>query len=179
MAETPTSSLAKSYDYLRHALAASSTWQAWTNSDDEDEALSRIYYRAVPENLLPGDWTADQLAALRPFALIILDPNEGYLRRVSAVGSAFEFDEAASMVLHVAENYPSRLDAADAEIWFLNKIGGVLDDLCGGIAGDSTSTGRLAISSVRMPLGPERTAEEDLQQFGDAFMVDLLIGWSN
>ena len=148
MAVSATGSTGKMVENLRTLVAASTTFQTWTESDDAAEALGSIHcFGAAP-------------SASRPFSLVSLGENERWQRAGIGVGDAWGPDpNPASLYLYFCGTVSATHEGnfEDTVFTFLNFVEGILED----IRGASGAAGSLAIQAITRSRGPEIAKNED------------------
>lgn len=160
---------------LRNTLAAAVAFREFVAVEDEEAALARIYVDALPPPTNNRDvYSADELAALRPYALVWTDPDDGFTRQQSAGGYAFHFRDTGRLhVEFVADVAEADLeDAATAQRKFKNALGEILDNLAelAGQPGYLTATGFKLMGPVE--IHPDTETGEGPGHWGK-----LIIDW--
>lgn len=160
---------------LGGTLSNCAAFQTFVGAADAAEALLRIHYAALPAPADGQQYTAAELAALRPFALIWTSEREGFERRRIAVGTdGFEFGESGRLQLELVRTVPTlgADEPALVEREFLNAIGQIIDNLCT-LAGQG---GYLAIE--RLSLDEAWRTHPDLaNEIGDETGARLAAQW--
>ena len=167
MAVAPTGSLSKPLYNLQTLIASSATFQTWVGATGDAEAKlaaarARIYLAAKPGG-----------SAVRPFAVV----GQGDEREWPGLagGARNHFGDSGSLLVSfeadVAEE--DQDDDADAEMAFLNPVGGVIDD----ILQLSASGGYLAVTGITLSDGPGRSDPRERDSLGDAYWILFQVRW--
>lgn len=150
----PAGSLSLSQSYLRAMLSECAAFQTWVSAANATEALASIYYEGLPD---PADknvgYTRDELESVRPYAVIFLDEEEGFLKSHIATGSSYDFEDHGRLKLRLEQDAPDDVGDepnSDANLRWKNVIGQIIDDLCG-LAG---TAGNLAFTEIGVDFGP-------------------------
>lgn len=120
---------------LQVLIANSPTWQTWTDSANASEAMEHIHFclpREVIEAGLEQDdekrWTLTQ----RPFCLLYWG-DQVEVDIVAVHGYTVSCDLWALFEADVPDDYADQTNAGDirnAMIWYTNKIGAVVTEVC-------------------------------------------------
>lgn len=175
MTQLPTAEggLTAAEDNLKATLAASARFQTWANSAGNAElAAARIYIDDLPE--APGDqdsYTAEQIAGLRPFAIIRTEPRAGYSK--GRVGTK-AYVEAGKLHIVLEENVDPTMadDVAILERTFKNTLTVILDEMLA----LAYEPGYLAIDLITFH-GPGRCSENEATGEGDHHFAMFEINW--
>lgn len=146
---------------LATTLADCHAFQAWAGVASREDALARIYFDGLPS---PDNgresYTADELAELRPYAVIWTDEEDGFRRKMVSGGAGFLFDDSGRLHLELVQEIAvaDQADLAAADRKFKNSLGLILDDLAelAGQGGYLTATSFV----TKGPLRPHPDAEE-------------------
>lgn len=110
---------------LAQTVAACTQWIADTGSADATEALSHIYFDALPPSDDGDSFTREELIALRPYCIVATNPENGYSwGRIAAEG----WDDSGSLILIFEYNTPEELAQDNQALmrWFKNKLGNIM-----------------------------------------------------
>lgn len=115
--------------HLANSLASSSRFQEWTDSDNSTEAAAHVYFTSLPEPEDGDKYTAEELAALFPCALIYTDEqaNGSVIRKVgyqTAQGSG-----VVAFRLYETIDDESPPTFSEAERSFKNTVGVVMAEI--------------------------------------------------
>jgi len=165
----PAGRLMLAQNYLKATLAASATFQTWVEAEDATEALGSIHHDGLPDPTDPDKgYTAAELTALRPYALIWTQEQAGF----SLARTAYEtWQESGRLKLLLIQDVPAAIatDIAEADLRWKNTIGQIIDDLAA-LAGGA---GYLAIARIDLDDGPFRLVPDKQPEQGDAQGVEL------
>ena len=172
---TPVGCISLAENHLKTMLADSTEFRTWVEAIDQASALDDIYIEALPAPADKRVHTLVELTALRPYAIIWTDPEDGFSMSHVATSSTFDFSEAGVLMMRFIDDVlPSiETDPAEIALRFKNHIGLILDDFKS-LAGLGTY---LAIDRVGIDLGPYRSDEDDQGTQGDYVGVDLRVEW--
>jgi hypothetical protein len=167
------SGLSIAEDTLATVLAACPTFQSWTASGNAAAAARRIYHDALPppEDPDTGEYTRDELRALRPYAIVAMEEQQGFTRTKAAVGT---WSESGQLALFLIQDLPLQYarDFSAAERAWKTTIGKILDELCDG----ADSIG-LDLAEVRVQEGPYRNDPESHAAQGEVQGVEIAVRW--
>ena len=172
MSTTPTGLLSKPLDYLRHTVAASTTFQTWTSSADEAAALAHVY----PVEVVPSG--ADEpariaaLTAALPFAVVDWMPGA---RRVKIGGGSRNYFQTEGDLGLLFRAAISASDAGDAAYDFLNKIGAIISEM----EVKAGLPGYLDVSAFVVEEGPHRPEEKEAKVLGEYYEMLLRVAWED
>lgn len=171
---------------LGRTLAACTAFQG--DGGDETSARQRIFYHALPPPANDGEYTAAELAAYRPCALIYTDFPRGY--RWHKVGS-FAWDDSGRLALELEWTVPEAVATDEAEVArrFSNWLGTVMqlraneaDEQRGLIDlfdlapyADHQFLAGAQIDVVDVT----RTAIEQVEKIGDCIRALLIVHWGS
>jgi hypothetical protein len=147
---------------LRLTLADCARFRTWTTASDQAKALARIYIDSLPNPPNDADsYSADELVALRPFAIVMTARQSGYSRGRVATET---YPEAGKMAIAFEENVPASLadDVPALERQFKNTLGVIIDEMLG----LAYQAGYLAIDLITFS-GPVRCLKDDAVGEGD------------
>lgn len=173
MPTSPAHSISLAKQYLKAALAASATFQAWTGSADSAEAAARIYREALPRPDSAREYTAAELSALRPYAIV---GTLGYRSDADAGGAERERWATGRLLLRLVMDVPAEAaeDEEELSIQFENVIGGIERDLYA----TSGLAGYLDVRGFELPAPYMRTHPDQVNTEGDAVGVEIVIEWA-
>lgn len=146
---------------LANTLADCHAFQAWAGVASQAAALERIYFDGLPA---PDNgretYTADELAALRPYAVIWTDEEEGFRRKQVAAGAGFYFEDSGRLHLELVQEIAAadQADLSASDRKFKNALGLILDELAelAGQGGYLTATS----FATKGPLRPHPDSED-------------------
>lgn len=174
MPVTPTGSLSKPLTALEALWVASATWQSWAGASYADH----VHLVTLPDPPANGQhYDADELAALRPFVLLDVAP-DGQGHDTQRIGE-LHYRHGGRLTAHVEADVPEAYEGSprDAKIDFLNKLGGVLDDMLALAGTSSGGIGYLYVRSFDLVEGPWRVEPDAAAGMGDHFYAMLHIAW--
>lgn len=121
-------------------------------------------------------YSEDELATLRPFAILFTEPEEGFVATSIASSEAFDFAGSGRMIAVLEQDIPREIDRDKGEIdrRVKNAIGLIIDELCD----RSGKAGFLAFHRVSFT-GPARVDRDEKQSLGggDAIGCELRFEW--
>lgn len=175
MATAATTSLGKAREHLRAMLAASSTFQAWVGVDEEDvpttAALASIWYETLPLPAEGMSYSAAEVAAYWPYALIAL---EDYA--IAPVASESHRDGGVFLVQLVGLADDAENDPDETITIFENVTAQIVEDL----ASLSEQAGYLELGDLRIVGGPVRARPEDIVAGGrDELTLNVRVPWGS
>lgn len=106
-------------------LAACSQWIVDTDSADATEALTHIYYDALPPSDDGDTFKKEELIELRPFCIVATNAEQGYSwGRIGAEA----WDDHGSIVLIFQYNVPDSMVNDEQQLfrWFENRLGNIM-----------------------------------------------------
>jgi len=170
MSVTPTAGPAKTLDYLETLIAGCDECQDWieearnlaADTIDSDGAKAYIHRKAV-EVEEGGDWTA-----VRPFW--ILSNRE---RRLVGNSNVYAGDCQVIIESDVPAEYAN--DIEDAEAWFDNHVGALVDEMRSDSHTDTTGT-KLYIREIEIE-ETWRSDENEEATDGDYYAAVLRVAW--
>ncbi len=160
---------------LRQALAASSTFQAWTGSADAAAALERIHLTGLP--LPPREqeaFTREDLAGLLPCAIISVAKFAAVHESTSC---SWNYAHGGILNLHLVgwvDQDLAEYPAAGGRK-FDNVIAGIIGDL---EAVSGTADG-LAFRRLDMMDEPDRGRFDEIPTDNELIRTDLLLSWED
>lgn len=176
MPVAPSGPISLMLDNLRNLVAASATFQAWTQTANATLAKAFTYPIDLPAQEGQTDFTAAQLAEMRPLAIVDLFrlPGRSGLEAYSSDRTAEgAFTDSGKLLLSFEADVPEEYSnsPADAEMDFLNKVGGILADMeaLGG------QDGYLSVHNFEILIGPWRGDQTKIASQGDFFKMILLV----
>lgn len=172
MAVTPTGIFSTPLSALRTMLAGCKSFQTWVGAKATAEltidevAAQSIYLVAVPD--------PHGLSTKRPFACIRFDESDSF---TAARDATFSWRDDGSLTLIFEWDVTSAVADAveDAELTFLNSVGGILADLCAA----SEAGGALMINRINKLAGPSRAGNEESRLGRDYYQAAFTVSWSN
>lgn len=175
--DAPVGGISLSEDYLRTTLANCARFRTWCGAIDVPAALARIYPCGLPEPAaspngeIPESYTAAQLTALRPFALLWADEQAGW--RTGRVASE-AWDEAGQLYIAFEQAIDPALkrDMAGQDRRFKNDLGVIANEL----SVLAYQAGYLAIDQI-VVRGPWRAHPDDVKHEGDHLYANMQVTW--
>ncbi len=162
---TPEGSLSLPMEHLRTLVAASATFQAWTNTASAADAKDHIYLTIAEVD------ATERLANMRPFALIAL-AEEADFESVGG-GANDTFIDRGSLTLIFEANVEPADNAGDVGLLFANQVGKTIDEMLA-LAG---SSGYLCVQRIEKFLGPARAKHDIEDGEGDFYQIGFKIHW--
>ncbi len=153
-------------ELCRLTLADSARWRTWCDAADQDEALEHIYIDAITLPTGRQKWTAKELTALRPYALVYIEP---HTRHTIAVSSYAKFS-TVHLIIHDAVDPDNANDPSEIGRLFKNNYGTVLDEMCV----LANQGGYMPFREVQIAQSWERTPPEQRKSDGDAVAIEFL-----
>ena len=168
---SPAGSVSIAQELLRTSLADCAAFRTWCGAADAAAALLRIHHEAVTPPATDAEYTAAELAALRPHAIVWTVKHRW---RQNAAGTHFETERGGQLQARLVQTVDPAIATDEGEIGrrFMNAVGTIVDQLFD-LAG---TAGYLAIIDVEMD-SPLRTHPDAVRDLGDVVMVDLNIDW--
>lgn len=172
----PSGPVAEAIELLRHTLGASATFRTWTSTATQEDAEAKIHKDAIP-NSASGkyDHTLAELQALRPYAILFEQPEEGFVVRAAALSGSRDFVASGAFSILLEQDIPSNIsnDPAEIAIQFRNTYGGIIDDL----AGLASVAGYLDINEMAVEESQFRSPKKERVVYGDVVIVFLRVAW--
>ncbi len=171
MAATGDISLAQ--DRVAQMLADSAAFRTFAGVATAEVARSdAIYCDGLPK---PSgrEYTPAELEALRPFALVFTETDDGFRLNCLAQGV---FQPSGRIIVLLERGVPAEDedDVAKLDEYMRNSAGAILDDL----TQMSGQEGYVDISEIVFS-GPGRVETKDVQDMGDFQQMFLQIDWHN
>lgn len=162
---------------MRDMLAASSHFQAWTDSGDAAEALGHIFPVEVPATNSPsGDEGSNPDVVLFPCVVVTQD-DAAWRSDLDSAGSNNAFFHHGALgvrFMRVAANSVVVMSSRRAEeIAFSSEVGAILKD----VEQISGSPGRLDIDGIMKRSGPGFTEPDDREDGRTLIGVDYEVSW--
>ncbi len=117
---------------LANTLADCHAFQEWLGVASAEDALARVYFDGLPP---PGEgresYSADELAELRPYAVIWTDEDAGFRRSLDSSGVAFGFSDSGRLHVELVQEVAvaDQADLSTADRRFKIALGSILDGL--------------------------------------------------
>lgn len=174
---TAEGSLTLAEENLARTIAGCARWQTIADAEDATEGLANIYIDALPtprdEEEVPLEvYSAEQLAELRPFALISQPPRQSY--RAERIGDA-SYGEAGSLVIlfEFAVDAEDRDEISEAFRKIKNDLGVLLTEM----QALAYEPGYLAIDRFQVD-GPWRCEDDAVNDLGDHVFAIVTVYWN-
>jgi hypothetical protein len=138
---TPSGSISLAKQNLKVSLADCQVFRTWSGASDQAGALAHIHLEGLPK---PPDgqqaYTKEQLAEIRPYAIVYTAANNGFDLTVSSFGAHAEYDSKGKLFFTLFQNCTDREGddpSSDANLEFSNFCGNLIDELAAlsGLAG--------------------------------------------
>jgi hypothetical protein len=177
MATAAAGSMSLAQENLRTILAACATFRTLVGAADAAAALPRIHHEFLTAPAA-DTYTADEMAGLRPYAIVSTDPACGFERVSHALGS---FSSRGRLILILARSVPvaaqgqPAIGQAEADLLWRNTVGQIMDELA---TLSSGTAGYLSIEGIRVAMGPGRYTDQRDPAVGEEMGAVLLITWS-
>lgn len=172
----PSGTLSLARSYLAEMLAECAAFQAFVGASGSGaaaQAAARIHHTCLPPPA--GEkYTAAELSAYRPFALVSTAPTEG-LRRVLDAADSFGSSGRIEIKLEQDVDTEIAADPAEIEQRFENAVGAIIDELCARAA--PGHAGELAFNAISLTAGPWRPMVEAYEEQGDYIACELMVEW--
>lgn len=170
-------SLATVQETMRTMLgdcAAFRTMVGATGANIQAQALANVYHEALPPPSAGGEYTLDELATMRPFALL---STLAFEKTHDSTGDGFQYSESGTIWLRLEWDVPVDIADNDQEIGRRvdNDIGGIIDDLCD-LAGKGPY---LSMEHIELTEPWSRTRRQERASNGDAVVADFTIDWAS
>lgn len=172
-------------DLLATTLADSATFRTFANAaGTRAAALTRIHHDYIPDRTNGADaYTPEELAAIRPCALIFTVPDAGYHYERDAAGTN-NWAARGELVVVLMRDHPTTtvdglvvaVESSTADVAMRNIAGGVVSEL---VDMSEDSSGEYLACTGFTCSGPYRTAPEDLGELGDRQAFEIHIRWGN
>lgn len=125
----PAGTLGLPVKYFRTMLSTVSAFQTWTEAADAARALPRIHYEQPPAPANKSRYTKDELARLRPFAVVYIADRAGFVWQIESTDT-FERSGTVILELEQAAIESSGTDPSpEALMDWSNTIGLIADGL--------------------------------------------------
>ena len=159
-------------DAFSSMLANSAGFQALVGVETSVDAAKRIYSRGLPPPANAMRYTLDELAALRPFAILYFPDRDPYVARRTA---HMAWGEAGRVEAYfeVAIDPSNANDPAAAEAALTDLLGGVVSDL----KAAAGQAGALNLTEIAVGVRPMRCSEKERGSEGDHFFTILAVAW--
>ncbi len=168
--------LTKAEENGRLTLADAAGFRTWCNASTQAEALARIHPDAIPGPGSAREFTLEELRDARPYAILNLDPESGYVREAHARESdgTYNTRDSGRIEIRFEQDVP-RKRAHDLQGLFRdvkNSMGQIIDDMVG-LAGKA-----IYLNVVRYDVsGPWRSAITLHETQGDVVMFKFVLTW--
>lgn len=160
-------------DILATTLAASTTFRTFVDAADATEALTHIFHDYLPEPA--GDvYTADELATIRPCALIYVQPNNGFEWAKDSAGGTNCWAGSGRLVCILFRDTPTGMTPSEVDVEMREIAGDILADIR-----DLSETAGYLSATRFAGNGPFRTEHDQLEDLGDRQAFELYIDWGN
>lgn len=169
----PAGCMSLAQEYLRITLANSATFQALVEHvDDVDSTKESIYHEGLPAPADGDAYTAAELEAYRPYAVVSTREEQGFGKRRDALGA---FVDSGFLMLEIVRTSPEDLldDRAELDLTWRNIIGQILDEL-EALAG---TAGMLDIKALNLVAGPDRMHPDPAEAQGDTQFATVEVHW--
>lgn len=169
MPTTPEGPISVPLAAVEDLLAASTAFQGWVGAANATAAKSRIHVIGLPSPAANRpSYTADELNAMRPFAVLNYDVAEPMTMESVAQG---QFIPNGRILISLEANVAGgdARDFKEAAYKFLNVVGQVVEQ----VAAASESGGSPVVQRVRMRMSPRRAEEKERPARGD-FLVTIV-----
>lgn len=154
----------------RIMLADSPTWQGLKSSwTDRTSAMAGVH-------LIGADLPAAGFADLRPFALVQMPP-ESLRMQISGSGPDMAYTTRGAVEIEIQIDAVKQNQAEDPALQFYRTLSGLMLDLAERSNQVIGNVGMIRLSEIAIVGGPARTAQDDVETMGDAFMATLRLGW--
>lgn len=170
---------------FRKQLADCSQYQSFLGVSTSAAAVERTYLAALPKPADGCEYTLEELAALRPFAVLSLSMANGIGLRSDGVGA---WRCRGRFVLWLEAGVPTAyqpgkdVDAIDltadletGDRWIQNLIGNILPEIAD--AGSGVTPGYLPLNSVDVRMGPSREPNDATATQGPHYVTVLEFEW--
>lgn len=156
---------------LRVAVSKSSTFKTWTGETTDADALARVYDEALPPPETGTEYDVDDLAELKPYALVC---TQSFKRAADSMTDGPYANASGVLALMLVQDVASGdTDLGEISRKFQNVIGGIIDDLWT----YSQTAGAFVPKTIAMNQPWYRSSNEDMPGMGDELGVILLIEW--
>lgn len=162
---TPEGPIALAETYLANMLADSARFRTLTGTADRATALKRIHFGHLPTPNSGGEYTRGEMEALRPFALVFTDDEDGYGGSLNAVSDHYDYTDRGAIMAFIEMDVPENIQNNPAEVRrrFNNDVGTIFSEM-DQMAGQADY---LAVLDRSMVMGPARSHEDDEVTRGD------------
>lgn len=157
---------------LRTTLAASAAFQSLVGAGNAAGAEARIYHDSFPRPLSGGvAHTLAEITALRPCAIVY---TEDFITAADSMGDQSCWHQEGILHAIIFRNVPlaDKDNPSKVDVDFRVIMGDIIQDLI-----ELSQTAGYLTSRKFRPIGPHRTANEDLNAIGDAQAYELQIEW--
>lgn len=159
-------------DLLASTLAACASFQTFVGEVDASAAALRIHHDYIPDP--DGDaYTPEELAEIRPCALIYTLPDNGFTTKRDSAGTN-NWGSSGRLVCVLMRDTPSEQSRSDVDVDMREAAGDIMADLVDA----SETAGRLAITGLTAS-GPYRTEPDQISELGDRQAFEIHIEWGN
>lgn len=176
MLATPVGRLTIAEENGRLMLADAAAFRTWCNASTQAEALARIHPDAIPGPGSAREFTLEELRAARPYAILNIDPEGGYVREAHARESdgTYNTEDSGRVDIRFEQDVPPKR-AHDLQGLFRdvkNSMGQIIDDMIG-------LAGRAVYLNVihYVAFGPYRSQVNMHETQGDVIMFRFVLTW--
>jgi hypothetical protein len=172
--ETASGSLALAEQHVANMLANAAAFQAFVHADEAADAFERIHFDALPPPLNgQANYGPDELAKLRPFALVFTTEQNGF-RRVRTATECYV--ESGSIVVQIERDVETEEARHNARLMrrFKNDLGDLIDEL----TELAYRSDYLAFDAIEL-VGHGRIEEDQVPTHGDHVCAVLLLTWGS
>ena len=163
-------------EYLRTTLADSAAFRTFvgaSGSEAQTQALNRIHHEGLPLEKVGETFTASELRALRPCAIVWIDDGgAGYSTTALAAGV---WSDRGSLHVELQWDVPDEIrgDMDEADRRFKSLVGQIIAD----IKVLAYAGGYLACEEISLVEGPVHIHPDDESSQGDYVWVRLHVTW--
>ncbi len=157
-------------EYLRQSLAASATYRALVGAETAAQALRTIHDDEIPPPADGTEYSAAELAALFPCAVLW----EESWSHLTVATDAVEESGVVGLVIHFPVTSVIAGSARAISATVRNLFRGITTDL----ENSANTPGCLHVDKVTMRQPWERTRGEDVESIGDVVLLTLSVEWN-
>jgi len=180
MATAAAGSLSLTLDTMRNTLAKAAAFRTWIDASGDDanqntQALARVFEDELPLPAAGGEYTKEELEALRPHVLV--EGFDGYHSESDATGDAAAFGSRSGAIsLRFVGHVPPEIENNISEIGrrIRNDVGQILDDM----EALRETAGFLTITTVDIANDWQLSPDDELETMGRYAEMNVDVGFS-
>jgi hypothetical protein len=173
-------------EYGRILVANCAAFRSWGGASSVAKAMERIHLVDVPPPEGGGSYSIDELEALRPYVTIdqfaLPGSRQGGDGWMSVRRGQGAFVDGGKLLLRFFDNVPpeDQHNAAEARLLFMNRLGGVLQEMKlkgGGDGVDADGNPLLSVHGMSIWEPFRRAFEDEVPTMGDFYACGVAVTW--